>query len=74
MSGTASDDCAVAGYYADDMFIETSANVALPLRLGGDVGLHGGVTVRLGDLGVAAGEEDHAISCGLEFGVLDVLI
>src|SRR5205085_9245190 len=46
-----------AGDDARDERVEAAADVALPARHCRDVGLHDGVAVGLGDLGIAAREE-----------------
>src|SRR5690606_26072735 len=51
------DRLAHAGDGAHDERIEAAPDVAFPARHGRDVGLHGGVALRFGDLRVAAREE-----------------
>src|SRR5882672_2101869 len=51
------DRLAHAGDGAHDERVEAAPDVAFPARHGRDVGLHGGVAVRLPDLRVAACEE-----------------
>ena len=55
------------GHGAHDERVEAAPDVALPARHGGEVGLHRGVAVALGDLRVAAREE-HRLRGGLLLG------
>ena len=50
------------GHGAHDERVEAAPDVALPAGHRGDVGLHRGVAVGLGDLRVAAGEEDDLLA------------
>ena len=64
------DRLAHAGDGAHDERVEAAPDVAFPARHGGDVGLHGGVAVRLRDLRVAACEQGRLRSEPLGGGLL----
>src|SRR5205085_8619456 len=58
-------DCLVhVGGGAHDERVELPPDVAFPAQHGRDIGLHGGIAVALGDLTVAAGDEDWLTRLG----------